>query len=64
MRKILETGEGVCLSCGEGLDGALINYELERNEAEPDCDWCERHQRTVNDVLKEIEEGGAVNLQV
>jgi hypothetical protein len=40
MRKILETGITVCSSCGEGLDGVLIDYEQERNEAEPDCDVC------------------------
>ena len=56
MRKILETGEGVCLSCGEGLDGALIDYELERNEAEPDCDWCSNNERTINDIKRELEE--------
>lgn len=62
MRKILETGEGVCLSCGEGLNGVLIDYELERNEIEPDCDWCERHQRTINDIKRQIEEDNAVNV--
>jgi len=40
MMKVLETGHTVCLSCGDGLDGALIDYEIERNEAEPDCDMC------------------------
>jgi transcription initiation factor TFIIIB Brf1 subunit/transcription initiation factor TFIIB len=60
MRKILETGEGVCLSCGEGLDGALIDYELERNEAEPDCDWCASNERTINDLKREYEETSAL----
>jgi len=41
MMKVLENGLSVCLPCGEGLDGALIDYEAERNEAEPDCDACE-----------------------
>jgi hypothetical protein len=41
MRKILETGVSVCLPCGDGIDGAIIDYEVDRNEAEPDCDWCE-----------------------
>jgi len=40
MMKVLETGITVCLSCGDGLDGAFIDYETERNEAEPDCDVC------------------------
>lgn len=40
MRKVLETGSTVCLSCGDGLDGALIDYEAERGEAAPDCDVC------------------------
>jgi transcription initiation factor TFIIIB Brf1 subunit/transcription initiation factor TFIIB len=40
MNKVLESGETVCLSCGNGLDGALIDYEAERGEASPDCDWC------------------------
>jgi hypothetical protein len=39
MMKVLENGLSVCLSCGEGLDGALINY-FERGETEPDCDIC------------------------
>jgi hypothetical protein len=39
MMKVLENGLSVCLSCGEGLDGALINY-FERSETEPDCDIC------------------------
>jgi hypothetical protein len=38
--KVLETGITVCLSCGDGLDGAIIDYEPERNESEPDCDVC------------------------
>jgi len=42
MRKILENGVITCLSCGDGLDGAVIDYETERNEADPDCDICER----------------------
>jgi len=41
MMKVLENGLSVCLLCGEGLDGALIDYETERNETEPDCDACE-----------------------
>ena len=45
MMKVLENGLSVCLSCGEGLDGALIDYEAERNEAEPDCDACERGEK-------------------
>lgn len=40
MMKVLETGNTVCLKCGDGLDGALIDYEQERGEAEPDCDVC------------------------
>ena len=40
MRKVLEEGIAVCLECGDGLDGALIDFEAERNEAEPDCDVC------------------------
>ena len=40
MMKVLEEGFSVCLPCGEGLDGALIDYAAERNEAEPDCDFC------------------------
>jgi hypothetical protein len=40
MMKVLETGITVCLSCGDGLDGAFIDYETERNESEPDCDVC------------------------
>jgi hypothetical protein len=42
MMKVLEEGLNVCLPCGEGLDGALIDFEAERNEAEPECDYCER----------------------
>jgi transcription initiation factor TFIIIB Brf1 subunit/transcription initiation factor TFIIB len=45
MMKVLENGLSVCLSCGEGLDGALIDYEAERNEAEPDCDVCEGEEK-------------------
>ena len=40
MRKVLEEGITVCLKCGDGLDGALIDFEAERNEAEPDCKVC------------------------
>jgi hypothetical protein len=40
MMKVLETGITVCLSCGDGLDGAFIDYETERNESNPDCDVC------------------------
>jgi hypothetical protein len=40
MMKVLEEGFSVCLPCGEGLDGAFIDYEMERNEAEPNCDFC------------------------
>jgi len=40
MRKVLENGINVCLPCGDGLDGAIINYEIERNETDPDCDVC------------------------
>ena len=40
MRKILETGATVCLPCGDGIDGAIIDFERDRNEAEPDCDVC------------------------
>jgi len=40
MRKILEEGSVLCLTCGEGLDGALINYEEERGQAQPACDRC------------------------
>ena len=40
MMKVLEEGLNVCLSCGEGLDGALIDFEAERNEPEPECDYC------------------------
>jgi hypothetical protein len=40
MMKVLETGNTVCLPCGDGLDGAIIDYETERNESEPDCDVC------------------------
>jgi hypothetical protein len=40
MMKVLEEGLNVCLPCGEGLDGALIDFEAERNEAEPECDKC------------------------
>ena len=42
MRKVLETGNTVCLECGDGLDGALIDYEQERGEADPDCEVCEK----------------------
>ena len=42
MMKVLEEGLNVCLSCGEGLDGALIDFQAERNETEPECDYCER----------------------
>jgi hypothetical protein len=41
MRKVIDEGIAVCLECGDGLDGALIDFEVERNEAEPDCDVCE-----------------------
>jgi hypothetical protein len=41
MMYVLEEGLNVCLSCGEGLGGVLIDFEIERNEAEPDCDACE-----------------------
>ena len=44
MMKVLEEGLNVCLPCGEGLDGALIDFEMERNEAEPDCDYCAREK--------------------
>jgi hypothetical protein len=40
MMKVLEEGLSVCLECGDGLDGSIIDYEVERNEAEPDCDIC------------------------
>jgi transcription initiation factor TFIIIB Brf1 subunit/transcription initiation factor TFIIB len=40
MMKVLEEGLNVCLSCGEGLEGALIDFEAERNETEPECDYC------------------------
>jgi len=40
MRKVLETGNTVCLSCGDGLEGILIDYEAERGEAQPDCEVC------------------------
>ena len=40
VRKILEEGQTVCLTCGNELDGVLIDYEAERGEAEPDCDVC------------------------
>jgi hypothetical protein len=41
MMKVIENGLSVCLPCGEGLEGVLIDYEAERNESEPDCDACE-----------------------
>jgi hypothetical protein len=40
MMKVLEEGLNVCLSCGEGLDGALIDFQAERNETDPECDYC------------------------
>ena len=45
MRKVLDNGETVCLPCGDGIDGAIIDFEIERNEAEPDCDVCQREER-------------------
>ena len=49
MMKVLENGLSVCLSCGEGLDGALINY-YERGETEPDCDFCGAGEGESDDV--------------
>jgi hypothetical protein len=40
MMKVLEEGLSVCLPGGEGLDGALIDFQTERNETEPECDYC------------------------
>ena len=40
MKKILPTGEVACLTCGDELDGVLIDYQTERNELEPDCELC------------------------
>ena len=34
MRKVLEDGLVVCSPCGDGLDGAIIDFEAERNEEE------------------------------
>ena len=41
MRKVLEDESVVCLSCGDGLDGVLIDFKQERNEKDPDCELCE-----------------------
>ena len=41
MRKVLEDESIVCLSCGDGLDGALIDFQMERNEEDPDCELCD-----------------------
>ena len=41
MRKVIDEGIAVCLECGDGLDGALIDFQAERNESDPDCDMCE-----------------------
>lgn len=40
MRRVLEDDSIVCLSCGDGLDGALIDFDAERNEEEPECELC------------------------
>jgi hypothetical protein len=47
MRKVLEDGLTVCSPCGDGLDGAIIDFEAERNEEEPDCDMCLAKGRIV-----------------
>jgi hypothetical protein len=40
MKKVLADESVVCLSCGDGLDGALIDFDAERNESEQDCELC------------------------
>ncbi len=42
MRKVLPDGLIACLICGEELEGALIDFKIERREAQPDCDLCKR----------------------
>jgi hypothetical protein len=42
MRKVLPDGLIACLICGEELEGALIDFEMERGEAQPDCDLCKK----------------------
>lgn len=44
MRKVLEDESVVCLSCGDGLDGVLIDFKQERNEKDPDCELCEQEK--------------------
>ena len=41
MRKVLEDESVVCLSCGDELDGVLVDFSGERNEEDPPCDFCE-----------------------
>lgn len=40
MRKVLEDESIVCLSCGDGLDGVLVDFVAERDESEPECEEC------------------------
>ena len=45
MRKVIDEGVAVCLECGDGLDGALIDFQAERNESDPDCSICESQEK-------------------
>jgi transcription initiation factor TFIIIB Brf1 subunit/transcription initiation factor TFIIB len=47
MNKVLEDGTTVCLDCGIGLDGVLIDFETERGEAAPDCNLCGEREATA-----------------
>lgn len=40
MMKVIDEGLNACLPCGEDLEGALIDFDVERNEEEPKCDFC------------------------
>ena len=45
MMKVIDEGLNACLPCGEDLEGALIDFEVERNEEKPKCDFCTNKER-------------------
>ena len=42
MRRVLPDGLIACLVCAEELEGAFIDFERERGEAQPDCELCQK----------------------
>ena len=40
MMKVIDEGLNACLPCGEYLEGAIIDFDMERDESEPGCDFC------------------------